>query len=543
MPVYDPPIAYLIEAIESVRAQIYPHWELCIADDRSTDPAVAACLRDYASRDDRIKVAFRDQNGHICHASNSALALVRSDYVGLLDQDDVLPVHALWHVARAIAAHPDVRLLYSDEDKLTGDGRRTTPYFKPDWNLELLRSQNLISHFGVYHTALVRELGGFRPGLEGSQDYDLALRCVERLRDDQIVHIPHVLYHWRIHRASTSIAGDRKPYAATAAARALSDHLARCGIDGRVEDLNGIGLRVHYPLPSPAPLVSLIVPTRDRPDLLRRCIDSFAARSRYPNVEWIIVDNGSAPPLALDDPSVSADRFAITRIRHEGPPNASALYNRGVAAARGEFVVLLNDDIELISPDGLAEMVSVAMQPGVGVVGARQWYPDDTLQHAGFIMGMLTLAGSIFQGFPKGAHGDFGRAALRRSLSAVSTACCLVRRRIFLDVGGLDEVALGLAFYDLDFCLRVREAGYRNMFTPFAECYRDQPRSRGADAERERPARFPTEAATIRDRWAPYLRHDPCYNPNLALDRTDYALAWPPRVEAWKPTAASDKPT
>lgn len=531
MPCYNPKQEWLKEAIESVRRQIYPHWELCIADDASTDPAIRPLLEDYSRRDVRIKVVFREANGHISAASNSALTLATGEYVALLDHDDLLAEQALFWVAEAINRHPDAGLIYSDEDKVNESGLRFDPYFKCDWNYDLFLSQNMICHLGVYKAGLLRRIGGFREGLEGSQDYDLALRCIEQLDASQIVHIPRVLYHWRMHQASAAMSMQAKPWAYGAAERALNDHMARKGVAARAEQIPGSSFyRVHYSLPEQLPLVTLIIPTRNSPRLIRQCVTSTLEKTDYPNYEILIVDNGSDDPqtLAYFDTRGSDQRLRI--LRDDRPFNYSALNNRAVQTARGELVGLINNDVEVISGEWLTEMVSIALQPGVGAVGARLWYPDNTLQHGGVVLGLGGVAGHSHKHLPKGHPGYFGRAMLQQSFSAVTAACLVVRRSIFLEVGGLEEENLKIAFGDVDFCLRVRQAGYRNVWTPYAEAYHHESATRGYEDTPEKQARFAGEARYMQDRWGSLLTNDPAYSPNLTLEREDFSYAWPPRV-------------
>lgn len=528
MPCYNPDPIFLKAAIESVRSQIHRHWELCIADDASTSPDVRAVLEACQAEDARIKVVFRPENGHISAASNTALELVTGEWVALMDHDDLLAEDALFRVAECLRAHPDTRLIYSDEDKVDEHGLRLAPYFKPDWNLDLCRSQNMFSHLGVFWTRLVREVGGFRQGFEGSQDWDLLLRCVERVDAAQIRHIPRVLYHWRLHAQSTSSSMDAKPYAAIAGERALAEHFNRLGVDVQVE-YGEHGYRVRYALPSPPPLVTLIVPTRNALGLLRRCIESIRTATEYPSWELLVVDNGSddRETLAYLEQLGRHDRIRVLRDDREF--NYAALNNQAVAAARGELVGLVNNDVEVMSPGWLDEMVALATQPGVGAVGARLWYPDKTLQHGGVILSPRVGAVHAHRQLPRGKHGHGGRAVLVGSFSAVTAACLVVRRSIYLEVGGMDEVNLKVAFNDVDFCLRLREAGYRNVWTPYAELLHRESATRGADATAQKRQRFERELAFFRERWREVIEHDPGYNPNLTADAEDFGLAWPPR--------------
>lgn len=532
MPTYNANGEWLDAAIESVRAQIYPHWQLCIADDASTDAQACERLRAWAELDPRIQVVFRETNGHISQASNSALQLARGDWVALMDHDDLLAEDALFRVAEALSLNPELRLLYSDEDKLDAQGQRVHPYFKPDWNIDLFYSQNYFSHLGVYHAALIREVGGFRPGFEGSQDYDLALRCIERVRPDQIHHIARVLYHWRVHADSTASSQEAKPYAQLAGEKALNEHLARAAILGQAE-CDGPFYRVRYAVPDPQPLVSLIIPTRDALGLVRQCINSILARTKYQNYEIILVDNGSTDPEALAYFHSLAELPGFKVIRDEREFNYSALNNLAVELASGELVGLINNDVEVISEEWLGEMVSIALQSGVGAVGARLWYPDYTLQHGGVLLGVGGVANHAHRARAQGDPGYFGRAQLIQGFSAVTAACLLIRKAHYLAVGGLNEVDLKVAFNDVDFCLRLRQAGLRNVWTPYAELFHHESATRGQDQSPEKRARFVSEVDYMVRTWGHLLSQDPAYNPNLTLDihAQDFSLAWPPRGE------------
>ena len=529
MPTYNPRREWLIEAIESVRKQIYPHWELCIADDASTDKTVRPILEHYAKEDSRIKVAFRKKNGHISASSNTALQLATGDWVALLDHDDLLSEHALFRVADAINRNPDIRLIYSDEDKIDENGKRFDPYFKCEWNLDLFYSHNMFSHLGVYRTDLLHEINGFRVGLEGSQDHDLALRCIERIESNQIHHIPRVLYHWRVHAESTAQSADAKPYATLAGERALNEHFQRQKINASAEHI-GHGYRVNYALPDILPMVSLIIPSRNGLQLLRTCVESILKKTTYPNYEVLIVDNGSDDPAVLGYLDDLQARARVRVMRDDRPFNYSALNNAAAKLARGEVLGLLNNDLEVISPDWLLEMVSHAIRPNIGAVGAKLWYPNDMLQHGGVILGLGGVAGHAHHNILRGMFGYFGRAKVVQNFSAVTAACLLVRKSIYEEVGGLNEPNLQVAFNDVDFCLRVREAGYRNIWTPYAELYHHESATRGFEDTPEKQARFAREVQYMTQRWGEQLLNDPAYSPNLTLDHGDFSLAWPPRV-------------
>jgi len=529
MPTFDTPLEMLEAAIDSVLAQVYADWELCIADDCSRQPHVRQILETYASRDPRIKVAYRSENGHIAAASNTALSLATGEWVAFLDHDDLLAPHALACVADAIIAHPRAQLLYSDEDKIDADGKRVDPYFKSDWNLELFRSHNLVTHLAVYRSARLRALGGLREGYDGAQDYDLALRFTEGLVDDEIHHIPHVLYHWRVHEESTAAAGCAKPYAMLAGERALNEHLRRCEVDGHGQ-LIGFGFRVDYAVPEPRPLVSIVIPTRNAGDLVERCIGSIVQKSGYRPYEILLVDNGSDDPDALRTFDHLAARHAVRILRDDRPFNYSALNNAAARQARGEVLVLLNNDIEVISPDWLDRLVAILHQPRVGAVGAKLLFPDDTIQHGGVILGLGGLAAHAHTGFHRSSAGYVGRAALQQDVSAVTGACLAVNRALFLEAGGLDEQDLTVAYNDVDFCLRLLQRGLRVIWTPFAELYHHESATRGYETTPEKRRRFAEEQAVMRRRWQALLDRDPAYNPNLTDSAADFSLAWPPRV-------------
>lgn len=526
MPTYETDASYLAQVIASVQAQHYPHWELCIADDASPTARVREDLRAQAARDARIRLVERAENGHISAASNAALALASGEFVALLDHDDILHPMALYWVARAIREHPDAGLVYTDEDKIDDTGRRHTPVFKAGFNPDLLLGQNAISHLGVYRTSLVRALGGFRLGLEGSQDWDLALRVTEQLAPGQVVHVPLVLYHWREHPASTASSQSAKPYTVTSAERAVREHLARLQIDAKVDVAPEIPtmLRVRHGLPSPAPSVEILIPTRDRANLLRRCIDSIARLTTYPGYAVCLIDNGTTEPQALSLLDEYARRPGFRVLRDDRPFNYAALNNAAASTSGADYLCLLNNDIEVITPEWLDELVSRACQPGVGCVGARLWYPDDRLQHGGVVLGIAGVANHAHHGFRRGELGYLGWMCLAREMSAVTGACLVVARRTYVQVGGLDE-SLAIAFNDIDFCLKVRQAGLRNVWTPFAELYHHESASRGAEASADQVRRLAQEAATMMARWGALIRSDPNYSPHLTRIDGSYAIA------------------
>jgi glycosyltransferase involved in cell wall biosynthesis len=530
MPTFNTKSEWLIEAIESVRNQIYPNWELCIADDASTDPDVRPLLERYTKEDPRIKVIFREKNGHISESSNTALKLATGDWIALFDHDDLLSETALFWVVEAIKQNPKAQLIYSDEDKIDERGVRQAPYFKCDWNVDLFYSHNLITHLGVYRAKLVKKIGGFRVGLEGSQDHDLALRYIEHIKPNQIHHIPRILYHWRIHSLSTAKSGDNKSYAKLAGVKALNDHFKRQNINAKAEPVD-LGFRVRYQLPPKPPLVSLIIPTRNGLSLLKTCVNSIIEKTTYPHYEIIIVDNGSDDPATLQFLDDLKNSGKATVIRDDSPFNYSALNNKAVKLAKGEIVGLLNNDLEVISPGWLSEMASHALRPEIGAVGAKLWYPNNTLQHGGVIIGLGGVAGHAHKHLARGNPGYMGRAVLIQNLSAVTAACLVVRKSVYEEVHGLEEKKLTVAFNDVDFCLRLREKGYRNLFTPYAEFYHYESATRGYEDNPEKIRRFQKEIQYMNERWGDQLLNDPAYSPNLTLDHENFHVASPPRVE------------
>ena len=523
MPVYNTPETLLREAIDSVRNQIYHNWQLCVADDCSTAPHVRRVLEEMAAEDERIKVAFRQTNGHISQATNSAFELAEGEWIALLDHDDLLRPHALAEVALEIGRHPDAELIYSDEDKIDGKGMRYEPYFKPDFSRELFRSQNYLNHLTVHRAENIRAVGGWRVGFEGSQDYDLSLRVCERIDRKRIRHIAKILYHWRAAGGSTASSGAEKGYAFPAGLRALEEHVERMQLPARVEAAPDTPFyRLRFAVPQPAPLVSLIIPTRDRADLLANCVGSILKKTSYTPYEIVIIDNGSVEKATLDYFAKIEARDNVRVLRYDKPFNYSAINNFAVSQARGAIVGLINNDIEVISQGWLTEMVSWAVQHDVGCVGAKLYYENDTIQHAGVILGIGGVAGHSHKYFPRDHPGYFSRLKVVQNLSAVTGACLLVRKSVYLEAGGLNEKDLTVAFNDVDFCLRLREAGYLNVWTPYAELYHLESLSRGAEDRPEKVERFGREIRYMQEKWS--LCQDPYYSIHLSQTHEDFSL-------------------
>lgn len=526
MPVYNPPADFLVEAIESVLAQSYTNWELCMADDNSPNKEIPHILEKYAKQDPRIKVTLRSVNGHISEASNSALSLATGEFIALLDHDDLLNKDALSWVAYFINKFPSANLFYSDEDKLSPSGKRINPYFKSDWNPLLFLGHNLITHLGVYRKTLIDEIGGFRKGFEGAQDYDLAARVICKSEDSQIIHIPLILYHWRMLEGSTALAIEGKTYAVEAGERAVTDFMSNRGYSGKVTG-TGKGQKVLFELPNPIPLVSIIIPSKNKTDLLDTCLRSIFEKSTYPHFEVIIVDNQSdiAEDLAYLD-QVSNIFKSTKVIKGDYPFNFSKLINDGARQANGSFLILLNNDTEIISADWIDHLISIANQPNVGAVGAMLLYPDLTVQHGGVILGIAGFAGHAHKYFDSKEAGYMGRLLFTQNYSAVTGACLAIRKDHFEAVGGLDELNFKVAFNDVDFCLRLKsKLNLLSAWTPDAKLFHHESKSRGSDLDSHNKARFEEEVNKFKTVWGAYLKQDPCYNPNLTLEEENFSFA------------------
>jgi len=502
MPTFNTDAGMLDAAIESVRAQVYENWELVIADDASTAPHIASQLRAWQEKDVRIRVTFLAQNCGIALATNAAVAEAKGEWIALLDHDDWLEPEALFESVRAMQEAPEADFIYSDEDKVDETGRFLKPFFKPDWSPNALFSCNYICHFTVMRRALFEQIGGYRTGFDGAQDYDLFLRATEQAR--QILHVPKPLYHWRISASSTSSNSEQKPAAIEHGRLALEDAVKRRGLAAAVETTRGARYRVRYKIPDPKK-ITILIPTKDRLELLARCIESIEQRTSYPNYEIVILNNGSEQPETLA-------YFARTKHRvlnYDGPFNFAAICNYGVRATDGEWLLFLNNDIEVIEAGWLTAMAEHVQRPEVGAVGAKLLFPDDTIQHGGVVFSESDLAVHAFHSAKRNSYENGGLLQIVRNCSAVTAACLLMRREVFEKIGGFDEVQFAVSYNDTDLCLRVRELGLQIIYTPFAELYHYESQSRGYDKPN------PTESHQMRTRWASVLAHDPFHNPNL----------------------------
>ena len=523
IPVYNTESRWLRAAIDSVRNQVYERWQLCLVDDNSTDPSVRTILEEYAATDDRIFVRFRETNGHIAAATNDALSIATGELVAFMDHDDELAPFALAAIALE-SANADV--LYTDEDKVDEDGKHYDPHCKPPWNPELFLGQNYLSHLTVIRRSLINAVGGLRPGFDGSQDYDLLLRVIDKISDHRrIRHVPVVAYHWRAIEGSTALAPGEKTYTEDAAIRALGEVLDETWT---VDVAAPTAYRCTPPLET-FPLVSIIIPTRDRVDLLDQCIDSLL-RTTYPAVEILVVDNDSQEAGThkwLADFDNGHDHRVVPA---PGPFNYSRINNLAAEQAAGELILLLNNDTEVIDPDWLSNMVRWVSQPGIGAVGAKLLYPNDTIQHAGIVLGLGGLAGHGQLHEPAESSGYFNRLALTHEVGAVTGACLLTHTNLWHQLGGLDE-ELAVAFNDVDFCMRLRhELNQRILWVADAQLYHHESVSRGAEDDPVKVARFNAEVDLALGRWADRLSNDPAYSPNLTLEGDSFTLAREPRL-------------
>jgi GT2 family glycosyltransferase len=537
-PVYNAPEEFLRQAIDSVRAQLYTKWELCIADDCSTLPHVAKVLDEYAARDERILVHRRPANGHISACSNSAVALASGSWLCLMDHDDVLAEHALAVCALALHRSPEAAVLYSDEDHIEADGSRSQPYFKPDFDPLLILGQNYFSHLSVVRADLVELVGGFREGYEGSQDWDLLLRVLEHVRPDQVVHVPHVLYHWRVHSESTASAVSAKPYVVDASRRVVEDHLKRIGVDATVTTVWDTSYnRIKWELPANPPKVSIIILPRSGP-YLARCIDSVRMLTPYPELEILLVDDGGFhPPMRR---MVSERAGWLTLLENTDDLSDSAQRNFAARQASGDVLCFLSDHVEVLGASWLHELVGALSHPGIGCVGAKLLYPNLRIQSAGTVLGIGGTVGSphrLF--FERFANGYSGHLRLARCPSAVSWATMAVRRDLFDEIGGFSEEHFTGMFGDVDFCLRLNEAGWRTAWSPYAEMIHFELPEDGRAVDGANAIRFDRDIRYLRRRWGKWVEDDPSYSPNLSLAHESLSLAWPPRRSYAPPRRAS----
>jgi glycosyltransferase involved in cell wall biosynthesis len=522
MPVYNVDPKWLKKAIDSIIGQWYDKWELCIADDKSTNKKTLDYLQGLD--DPRIKVRFLEENLNISGASNAALELAKGDYIALMDNDDEITPDALYEMVKCIN-EADADFIYSDEDFISEEGECSNPHFKPDFSPDLLLSHNYITHFTCFKKSLLSQVGTFNSTFDGSQDYDLFLRLTEKT--DKICHIKKVLYHWRTLESSTSLNSEAKPEALERGRKVLIEAMRRRNIKAKVEHANMHHyFRVRYPIEN-APLVSIIIPFKDKPELLEMCIGSILEKSTYRNFEIIGISNNSAEEHTFET-MVSLEKrdTRVSFYEYNVAFNYADINNHAVKAyAKGEHILLLNNDIEVITPEWIEAMLEHSQREEIGCVGAKLYYPDDTVQHAGIIMGLGGYAGHSHKGYSRHNVGYFNRLGVVQNVSAVTAACLMVKKRIYEEVSGMDAIRFKVAYNDVDFCLRVGEKGYRNLFTPYAELYHHESISRGYETTPEKMARFQKEKDALFERHQKILTEgDPYYNPNLCHDKEDFSL-------------------
>ena len=536
IPMYNTPILYFKQLVESIKKQTYSNFELCLADGSKEKNEE---IEEIVKTDERIKYEFLNENKGIAGNSNAALKLATGDYIALVDHDDLIPPFCLYEVVKAINEDVDVEFIYSDEDKIDQNNNfRYDPHFKPDFAIDTLRSNNYITHLSVFKKELMEKIGGFRDKYDGAQDYDIILRAVENTT--KIVHIPKVLYHWRVHRNSTAMLSDAKPYAYEAGLKAIKDHLERQNLKAKVShgnDMHGV-YQVEYELEK-EPKVSILIPNKDGVKLLKQCINSILNLTTYPNYEIVVIENNSCKKetfeyynelqekngistetknvLSQDEKCRKQHKVRIVYYKEKGF-NYSKIINFGVKQCEdSDFILQLNNDTKLLTPNFLEKMIGFASRKDVGAVGARLYYKDNTIQHAGIAIGIGGLAANLFVNLPKNIHGYFGRECTTRNVSAVTGACLLTRRKIYEEVGFMDEENFAVAFNDVDFCLKIRKKGYLIVYNPYVELMHYESKTRGYEDTKEKKERFEKEATAFRNKWKSVIeKGDPYFSINFS---------------------------
>lgn len=524
VPMFNTPYNFFEELVDCLINQTYSNWELCLADG---SPKEDEALKPIINKDKRIKYKYLNENKGIAGNTNECIKLATGDFIALFDHDDLLPVVCLYEVVKAINENPNVEFLYSDEDKITTlDKPRFSPHFKPDFSLDFLRANNYICHFSVFKKELMDKLGGERSKYDGAQDFDIILRMAETVNPKNIVHIPKILYHWRVHPNSTAQADvESKPYAFEAGVTVVQDHIDRVGLKGKVEHGASLGTyRVKYDIIG-NPKVSIIIPNKDGKEYLQPCIESILKETTYNNYEIIIVENNSEKEETFEYYKELEKNEKITVLKYpEKGFNYSKIINYGVKNCTGDYVLQLNSDTKVITKEWLEDMLGFAQREDVGAVGVKLYYPDDTIQHAGIILGVDTVAAHLFRGLPKHVHGYFAREGSIQNLSAVTAACMMSKKSIYEEVGYMDE-NLAVAFNDLDFCLKIRQAGKLIVFDPFVELYHYESKIRGYEDTPEKQERFQKEIDKFLNKWKDfYDKGDPYYNLNFSKDSAQYQI-------------------
>jgi len=521
MPTYNTPIEWLEQSIDSVINQSYLNWELCIADDASTSIVVVNLLKKYQKKYSNIKVTYRLNNGNISEASNSALKLAGGEYITFLDHDDLLASNALLEMVAVLNSYPQLKFIYSDEDKIDEKNNRFDPHFKSDWNPDMFFSQNYISHLTLIKKEVIDKSEKFRMGYEGAQDYDLFLQCIKLITFDEIYHIPKILYHWRAIDGSTAKDSGEKEYTSEAGLKALQSYF---DMDETYVEYGFLPntYKVNYYI-SNKPLVSIIIPTKDNFKLLFTCIESILNKTDYLAYEIIIIDNQTSEKKALEYLDTLSQYNNIQILKYNQSFNYASINNYAVRYASGDYIAFLNNDIEVVSKNWLASMLEHAQREDIGIVGAKLYYEDKTIQHAGVILGIGGVAGHAHKYFDKDDYGYFSRLKIIQNYSALTAACIVMKKSIFQEVNGFEE-KLEIAFNDIDLSLKVLEKGYRNLWTPYAELIHYESKSRGVEDTKEKKERFDREIAFMKAKWKKELLADRCYNRNLTLEHEDFSL-------------------
>ncbi len=536
MPLYKTPERYLREMLDSIVAQTYTDWELCLADGSPKGADVSKIVKKYQDKDSRILYKRLEQNGGISDNTNAAIAMTSGDYIVLADHDDAMTEDALFECAKAVKEHPECEVIYSDEDKMDMDGGALfDPHFKPDFNLDLLTSVNYICHQFVVKKELVDKVGGLRKEFDGAQDYDFIFRCTEAASG--VWHIPKVLYHWRCHQDSTASNPQSKLYAFEAGSRAIMEHYHRVGIEAEKVE-KGVDYGIYHTIFKilGEPLVSIIIPNKDHYQDLDLCIRAILTRGTYKNLEFVVVENNSTKKETFAYYQSIQKEFPQVRVvTWKKEFNYSAINNFGVRHARGEYLLFLNNDTELIAKNFIEEMLGFCQREDVGAVGARLLYQDDTIQHAGVVVGFGGIAGHTFIGLHKAENSYFHRAMCAQNYSAVTAACMMSKKSVFEEAGGFSE-DLAVAFNDIDYCMKVRSLGKLVVYAPYAVLYHYESKSRGLEDTPEKVARFNREVAKFAKKWPDILKNgDPYYNPNLTLRKSNFALRDLKKEEIGKP--------
>ena len=536
VPLYQTPERFLREMIESVCNQTYGNWELCLADaspladgdktlgegrKESRTTKLTGIVKEYMEKDDRIRYRILEKNGGISENTNEAIKMATGDFVGLLDHDDLLERDALYEIMEKIAKNDETDVVYTDEDKINRKGtKHLIPNMKPDFNLDLLRSNNYICHFLVVRKSIIDQVGGFRKEFDGAQDYDFTFRCTEAAR--VVAHVPRVLYHWRTHSGSTSDNPDSKMYAFDAGKRAVEAHLARMKVEAKVEETDDLGYyRIRYQLKE-TPMVSILIPNKDQKESLQKCLQSIWEKTEYENYEILIVENNSTKEETFAYYKEIDKKNRVRVLYWDREFNYSAINNFAAREAKGEYLLLLNNDTEVITKGWIKELLSNCARKEVGMVGAKLYFPDNTIQSAGTIIGLGGLADHAFVNMSRKRAGYMHRASIQMNLSGVTAACAMVKRSVYEEVGGLEE-KLSVAFNDVDLGLKIVTAGYLIVYDPFVELYHYESRSRGVDDEKRE--RHKKEVQYAQEKWKDFLEAgDPCYSPNLTLSKHNFSL-------------------